>query len=287
MITRRYASTQHGQVHYRIAGNGDALVLLGPAGRSAAMYDPLSELLANQFRVLAIDMLGHGGSDPLPEGASIDMLAQCVAGVLGAEGIAQAHVYGLHTGNKIAAALSARWSTRVNRVVLCGQSHSLIPDAAARNATILGLVRHYFPAPGSDSRAHSLGRWSEAFSKLAQAWWPPEIFTANNPDEVTREIRARIIDELQSMDSGAALYSANFAYDLAADLAKIRGPTLVIEIVTPEEDRKYGRQGEAVRKLIPHAQLATIEERDGGFATLENRAEELSRLLTNFCSAER
>lgn len=36
MIDRRYANTPHGQVHYRITGDGDALVLLGPAGRSAA-----------------------------------------------------------------------------------------------------------------------------------------------------------------------------------------------------------------------------------------------------------
>jgi pimeloyl-ACP methyl ester carboxylesterase len=287
MITRRYASTPHGQVHYRIAGEGDALVLLGPAGRSAAMYDPLSELLADRFHVLSIDMLGHGGSDPIPEGTSIDMLAQCVASVLDAESIAQAHVYGLHTGNKIAAALSARWSARVSRVVLCGQSHSLIPSAIARNATILDLVRNYFPEPGADSRTHSLARWSEAFNKLTHAWWPPRIFTAKNPDEVTREIRARVVDELQSMDAGAILYAANFAYDLAADFARIRVPALVIEIVTPGEDRKYGRQGAHVLKLIPHAQLATLEESDGGFATLENRAEELARLLANFCGAER
>ncbi len=52
MIARRYADTPHGQVHYRITGDGDALVLLGPAGRSAAMYDPLAALLADQFRVV-------------------------------------------------------------------------------------------------------------------------------------------------------------------------------------------------------------------------------------------
>ena len=37
MIDRRYANTPHGQVHYRITGDGGALVLLGPAGRSAAL----------------------------------------------------------------------------------------------------------------------------------------------------------------------------------------------------------------------------------------------------------
>ena len=285
MITRRYATTPHGQIHYRTIGKGDALVLLGPAGRSAAMYDPLAESLADQFRVVSIDMLGHGLSDPLPEGASIDMLAVSVAGVLDAEGISQAHIYGLHTGNKIAAALSARWSDRVKRVALCGQSHSLIPDSTLRNATILDLVRDYFPESDADPRARSLARWSEAFGKFAATWWPPELFATLHPDEMTRLIRSRIMDELQSMDAGAALYTANFAYDLAADLAKIRVPALVIEIVTPEEDRKYGRQGARVQELVPHAQLAIIEERDGGFVTLENRTEELAQLLSEFFSA--
>ena len=284
MIDRRYANTPHGQVHYRITGDGDALVLLGPAGRSAAMYDPLAALLADQFRVVSIDMLGHGSSDPLPEGATIDMLAATIVGVLDAEGLAQAHVYGLHTGNKIAAALSARWSTRVNRAVLCGQSHSLIPDSATRNATILGLVRDYFPESSADPRARSLARWSQTFGRFATAWWPPEVFATARPDEVTHAIRSRIVDDLLSMDAAATLYTANFAYDLAADLARIRVPALVIEIVTPEEDRKFGRQGARVLELVRHARLAIIEERDGGFATLENRADELAHLLREFCS---
>lgn len=282
MITRRYANTSHGQIHYRITGKGDAVVLLGPAGRSAAMYDPLAELLGDEFRVISIDMLGHGASDPLPDGASIDTLAASVTGVLDAQAIAQANIYGMHTGNKIAAALSARWSTRVKRVILCGQSHSIIPDSATRNATIMGLVRDYFPESHADPRARIFARWSEAFGRFSSAWWSPELFATMQPDEVTRAIRSRIVDELQSMDAAAALYTANFAYDLAADLAKIRVPALVIEIVTPEEDREYGRQGARVLELVKHAQLAIIEESDGGFATLENRTGELTKLLRNF-----
>lgn len=45
MIDRRYANTPHGQVHYRITGDGDALVLLGPAGRSAAKVRAVLELI--------------------------------------------------------------------------------------------------------------------------------------------------------------------------------------------------------------------------------------------------
>lgn len=38
------------------------------------------------------------------------------------------YVSGLHTGNKIATAMGARAPERLDRIVLCAEPHSIIPD---------------------------------------------------------------------------------------------------------------------------------------------------------------
>ena len=90
--------------------------------------------------------------------------------------------------------------------------------------------------------------------------------------------RLLALDELQA-EGTAALYAANFAYDLGRDYARIAAPTLVLEVATPEEDRTIGRQGPAVQRLIPSAALETLQEPEDHTLTLENRAQDLAAIL--------
>ena len=53
----------------------------------------------------------------------------------------------------------------------------------------------------------------------------------------------------------------------------------MLEVATPEEDRTIGRQGPAVQRLIPGAVLETIHEPEGHTLTLENRADDLARII--------
>ena len=55
------------RMHYREAGLADTPtpVLLHPSPRSSAMYEPWMQTLSLNWRVLAIDTPGYGGSDPL------------------------------------------------------------------------------------------------------------------------------------------------------------------------------------------------------------------------------
>lgn len=169
-----YADTAMGQVHYRRAGLGAPLLLLGSSGRSSSIFEGLMPLLAPHFDVVAIDTPGFGQSCPLPQGATIEALAACAAEVLDALGLRRCHLYGLHTGNKIATAFAGRWPERVDRLILAGQSHSLIPDRTLRNETILPIVRGYFeqpvPAPFT-----ALADWAATFTRVSAAWWDPAL----------------------------------------------------------------------------------------------------------------
>ncbi len=272
-----YADTAMGQVHYRRAGTGAPLLLLGSSGRSSSIFEGLMPLLAPRFDAVAIDTPGFGQSCALPPGATIEALAGCATEVLDALGIGRCHLYGLHTGNKIATAFAGRWPERVDRLVLAGQSHSLIPDRTLRNETILAIVRNYFEQPVA-APFTDLADWAAIFARLGATWWNRSLLASGADEGARRIARNAALDELLSIGT-AALYRANFAYDLGAGYAGIRAPTTVLEIVTPEEDRTVGRQAATVAALIQGAAIRTIAEPGGHTLTLENRAQDLAVII--------
>jgi len=285
-MPRRYVDTSLGQVHLRIEGSGPALLLLGSAGRSLRVFDRLVPLLRGRFTVVAPDLFGSGHSDPLPPGATIKAVAACMAEVLAALGIARAHVYGFHTGNKIVTALAADAPRRVDRLVLAGQSHSLIPVNEERNRVIGGRTQDYFAdQDGSDPVARAVRDWTALQRKVNDLGWPAALQREGpRRAEALAQAKRQVLDELECHDGIAALYLANFAYDLYADLQRIAAPTLVLEVETPDEKRKLGAQAPRVCALVPGAVSRTLQA-DGFRLTLEEQAEELAAVLLDWLPA--
>ncbi len=281
-MPRRYIDTSLGQLHARIEGQGPPLLLLGSAGRSASVFRRLGPLLSRQFRLIAPDLFGTGNSDPLPPGATIRSIAGAMVELLQACGAQSANVYGFHTGNKIAAALAANWPERIADLVLAGQSHSLIPSNEERNRVIGGRTKEYFDEQGIDATTRALRDWAILQRRIGALWWPEGLLQESpRRTALLSQVRAEVLDELQCFESTPALYRINFAYDLAADLPRIRARTLVLEIATPDESRHLGAQGPKVCALVPGSTLRTLQA-DGFRLTLEGQAEELAAVLLEF-----
>src|SRR5688572_5611771 len=110
------------RIAYDIAGPEDAPVVCithSLASDGGSWTDQLPALLAAGFRVLRIDMRGHGGSDPVPGNYTMRALADDVAAVLERLSIARCHYIGLSIGGMLGQAfalahrnrlLSAIWS---------------------------------------------------------------------------------------------------------------------------------------------------------------------------------
>ncbi len=94
--------------------------------------------------------------------------------------------------------------------------------------------------------------------------------------------RRRALDEIQAFGSIPELYRMNFAYELEADLPRIAVPTLVIEIVTPWEEQRYGPQGAIVQSMIRGARLATLETQ-GYKPGIDEREKDVADLILDFC----
>ena len=152
-MKRGFSYTREGQIYYMEAGVGPALVLLHPSPQSSRVFWRLMPKLANRYRVVAFDTLGFGRSDPLPEGITMPRLGASVSDAMVALGIERAHLFGFHTGNKIAAALAANMPERLARLVICGQTHSLIAGQAARIAAFGPITDRYFDSKTAEEDA--------------------------------------------------------------------------------------------------------------------------------------
>lgn len=100
-------------------GSGPPLVMLHGTGGHAETYCRNLGPLGERFRVLAIDMVGHGFSDrPAGIDYTLDDFAGHVVGVLDALGIERASVSGESLGAMVAAWVAITHPDRVDRVVM-------------------------------------------------------------------------------------------------------------------------------------------------------------------------
>jgi 2-hydroxy-6-oxonona-2,4-dienedioate hydrolase len=100
------------------AGTGPALVLLHGTGGHLEAYSRNIAGLAEDFRVIAYDMVGHGWSDLPDRPYTVDVLSAHLTGLLDALGIDRAHLSGESLGGWVAAWTAAHEPARVDRLVL-------------------------------------------------------------------------------------------------------------------------------------------------------------------------
>lgn len=284
-----YAATARGRIHYAEAGSGPALLLMHATPGSWRAMAALMPLLARQFRVIALDTPGYGNSEPVPGTARIESMAESVLALLDALQLPKAHLLGLHTGNKIAAALAAAWPERIDRLVLAGHTHSLLVDKAERDAAIRHLIGHYFPQfSASADGAHELRLWLMADADVRKLWWPQALLagrdgqTAQNMAEEVEIAEAMVTDHLLGWRSIVPTYEAIFEFDLAAALRGIRAPTQVLEL-RPADEAHMPAQAPVICGMIPDAQPLLLEQQDA--SVFRRRPELIARAILPFLQA--
>lgn len=115
----RQSVTIHGhEVHYRMAGEGPAILLIhGMAGSSNSWKDVLPRL-AEHHRVIAPDLLGHGESAKPMGDYSLGAHASGLRDLLTVVGIERATVVGQSLGGGVAMQLSYQHPELTERLVL-------------------------------------------------------------------------------------------------------------------------------------------------------------------------
>ena len=107
-------------VYAEQAGDGEPVVLLHGFGASSYSWRMVMPELADQYRVVAIDLYGFGWTERPEDGRPFtrDDQVDLVLGVMDAQGIDSAHIVGHSYGGAIAMALAADHPERVKSMVL-------------------------------------------------------------------------------------------------------------------------------------------------------------------------
>ncbi len=119
-LKRGYTRTRFGLVHYWLSGGGPFLTLLHQASQSSNEFAPIAPYLADNYRVLAIDMVGHGRSDEPDHELTAEEYMEAAMAVLDDLGIEKTHLVGHHSGAMMAMGIAADHPERVDKVVLSG-----------------------------------------------------------------------------------------------------------------------------------------------------------------------
>src|SRR4051812_42783471 len=109
----------HGQsVTYRTAGSGPVLLLLHGITNSSETWEPAVGPLADRFRIIAPDLLGHGHSATPRGDYSLGAHASGVRDLLSALDVDRATVVGHSLGGGVAMQFAYQFPERCERLVL-------------------------------------------------------------------------------------------------------------------------------------------------------------------------
>jgi pimeloyl-ACP methyl ester carboxylesterase len=114
--------------------DGNPIVLIHCFTCAINYWDGMIPRLDRDHRIIAVDLLGHGGSEKPSSGYSIKNQAELVAGVLGRLGVRHAEVVGHSLGGPVSIALAERSPQLVDRIVAIDS----IPDSSYGDVGFLG-----------------------------------------------------------------------------------------------------------------------------------------------------
>jgi len=151
--TQRLSNSQM-RVSYLEAGQGAPLVLIHGVGMNAEVWYPQIEALSARFRVIAVDMPGHGESDAFSRSVSLPDYVAWLAEFLDQRPEARFAVAGHSMGALIAAGLAIDYPERVSHAIVMSGVYRR--SDAARQAV---LRRAQELAAGSADLDSPLARW--------------------------------------------------------------------------------------------------------------------------------
>jgi len=212
MMHKSYADTDFGQVHLRkLAAASDetkpALICLHPAPSSGLYFTTAMPLLNNGRRVIAPDYPGYGGSDTPSDEASIAVYAKAMLQAIDEDD--PVDILGFHTGCLVAVEMALRAPTSIRRLVLCD-----IPFFTGEAQQQLAR-KMSIPMPIGPELESIAGPWTfNIESRIADVPLPRAI-----------ELFA---EHMRVGTNDARGFVAAFAYDCAANFAKLDADTIVL-----------------------------------------------------------
>jgi len=236
---------------YSDQGRGLPLVFLHAFPFNRTMWEPQLTALSSRFRVVTVDLRGHGESDAPLWRYTLDLFADDVSGLLDHLSIQQAVLIGLSMGGYLIFSFYRRYADRVKGLVLADTRAE--PDSPEQTAWRIRLAQ----------RVYQEGAGAVAAEMLPKLLAPTSYQT--NP-ALVQKVRAIMVDSRISGIVGD-LMAISERSDAVPLLSTITCPTLVLvgemdALTTPAENKRIADGISGARfQIIPSAgHLSNLEQ---------------------------
>lgn len=245
-VIRSYVDGPPGQMHLRMARpderSAPPLLCIHMSPMTGRIFEPLLAEMGEDRIAVAFDTPGFGMSDPPPGPPAIEDYAGDLLGGLDALGIGEPiDLIGYHTGSMIAVALARIAPERVRRLLMV--SAPIFPEAER-----LEFREHYRHREPEADGSHILRRWTGF------------VYHHLRPGVGLSEVNDAFRDALLAGNIEWWGHHAAFNYDLAADLAKIAQPVLILN--TGDDLDQQTRRAEG---MAAHSQILEVPGWGHGF----------------------
>ena len=213
-------------VHYTVSGKGRAVVCLHGFLENLHMWDEISKVLALKYKVICIDLLGHGKTESLGYIHSMEDQAKMVKSVLNEQKIRKCIIIGHSMGGYIALAFAELFPQNVKGICLLNSTPAPDNEEKKKNR---------------DRAVIAVKKQHTNFVKMAI----PNLFSEENRFRLKKEIDAVTKEALNTSVQGiaAALEGMKIREDRSRFLYQTDFPVLVviskndpaIDVVNPEE----------------------------------------------------
>lgn len=232
--------------HYNvdICGSGDPLVLLHGFSGAASTWDSIAEELADDFQLVALDLLGHGASDAPRDTTSYRMesVAADIIDLLGQLGLAKPNLLGYSMGGRLALFLALRYPTRIPSLILESASPGLADERAR-----------------AQRRQHDndLAEKIEArgISWFVDYWESLPLWASQSDQLIRRQRNQRLANNPMGLANCLRAMGTGAQPNLWGALASMAAPTCLI---VGERDAKFRQIYQAMHAAMPHAHLSII-----------------------------
>lgn len=249
------------ELYYESTGAGQAVVLIHGLGSYVGDWTPQVDALSDTFRVIAVDLRGHGRSDKPAGPYSVADFSADIATLIRSLDAGPAHIVGLSLGGAVAFQLAIDAPSLVRSLVIINSGPSFVVNWQIRFAVFLRLfmlkviglkglgamiAKRLFPKPGQEP--------------LRRAFL--EHFVTNDPRAYEASTRALV------------------GWTVADRLAEVTCPVLVIS-----GDRDYTPVAlkAAYVARLPDARLVVIG--DAGHACTIEQPDQVNQVLRQFLIA--
>lgn len=162
-------------LHYTVEGKGNVLTLIHGFMESAQIWENFSHALSKEFKVICIDLPGHGQSDIFGEIHPIDLQARLIKMVLEAEKVSKTVIIGHSMGGYICSSFAQQFPENTQGLGLF-HSHTAADSERTkefRDRTIvllhenkIGFITQFVPDLFAEGNA---AKFPEQIKKLTEA----------------------------------------------------------------------------------------------------------------------